>query len=135
MTIDNNDTTEFEFERGYVYFPRDWFGAMAKIRLSHSQYEILYAIITYTWGSFPYRTEAVIKTDDFLRETNMKHKSSVSRAVKGLLEKNMIIRQGEPRHPIYSVQTDYEKWVRTPRRKRFTVGKYVSQVLEEAGNE
>lgn len=121
MTIDNNDTTDFEFESGYVYFPRDWFGAMAKIRLARSQYEILYAIITYTWGSFPYRTEAVIKPGDFLRETNIRHRSSVCRAIKGLLDKNMIVRRGEPRHPIYSVQTDYDKWVIPKPRKCQTV--------------
>lgn len=121
MNMDHNDTTDFEFERGFVYFPRDWFGEMAKIRLSRSQYEILYAIITYTWGSYPYRTEAVIKTDDFLRETNIKHRNSVSRAIKELLDKKMIIKRGEPRHPIYEVQTDYSKWVTPKPRKRQAV--------------
>jgi len=128
-----SNSNETEFEKGYVYFPRDWYGAMAKIRLSRSQYAILFTIINYTWGSHPYRTEAVIKPDDFLQRTKIRHRSSVSRAIKGLLEKNMIIRRGEPRHPIYSIQTDFKKWV-IKKRKRFSISKYVSQVLE-AGNE
>ena len=62
-----------------------------------------------TWGYN--RTNAKISNTDFCDGTGL-DKDDVSRAVRSLLGKNMIVRteSDEKRRPVYSVQKDYDRW-------------------------
>lgn len=95
----------------FLKLSKEYLDAIRKVPLAPAERQILDTIMFHTWGNNPPRKEAVITIKNFMEENMIKFQPNVSMAIKGLLDKNMIVRTGgNPRKPVYSLQKDYEKW-------------------------
>jgi len=106
----------------FIKISNEYWDALMKVNLPAYEDRVLKAVIRQTWGYG--RKEAVISNKMFVKMTMIKH-PHISRAVVGLLDKNMILCNPINRKSVsYSVQKNYEKWqiekqVRTCRGTRF----------------
>jgi len=102
--------TNVQVENGYLMLANELWDALVKIRLSGEERQVFDFIIRKTWGYK--KKEDIISLSQFGEATGGMKKPSVIRAIKNLLEKNMITKNGGS----YGINKDYDKW--TPLAKK-----------------
>ena len=99
----------------FIRYSKEYHAALAKIRISGVQHQILQAIIFFTWGQFPSVTEAQISQQNFMDYTGL-NSVAISKAKKELLERCLITKNGNYNPPKYSIQKDYDIWNPLPKK-------------------
>ncbi len=93
-----------------IWIPADYFKALCKVRLAPVEHQVLYFIISQTWG---HSRKSVKVSKRALCEDLGISRRTISRALKGLSQKNMVIREasGENAPCFYAIQEDYDRFV------------------------
>ena len=99
-------------EQGYTAIANELYDAIIRWHFSSYEYRVLIFLIrkTYGWNK---KTDW-ISLSQFTKGTLIKD-THICRTIKLLLEQNVITKGGNPDHPIYGIQKDYEKWVKLPK--------------------
>lgn len=105
---------------GFTRIANELMGALIRTRIPGEQMQVYLCILRQTYGYN--QTEACIPLTLFSAATGM-DKGSVKRALRGLLERNMIRKKegGKKAHPsakCYMILKDYEKWKRGAKKPR-----------------
>ena len=111
-----------QIENGYIKVSNELYDALIKTRINGEARQMLDAIIRKTYGFS--KKEDAISTSQFMQMTGMS-KNAVNRARSKLVEMN-IITVSQKGYPVtqkgyrqiltYSIQKDYEKWKRYPKK-------------------
>jgi phage replication O-like protein O len=91
----------------FVKVSKEFYEALAKVNLPGRERQVLDVIILQTWGY--QRKAATISNSLFRKYTGLKN-VQVSKAVKSLLQKRLISKNGNNLAAEYQVQKDYESW-------------------------
>jgi len=110
-------------ENGHVDFANEIVEALARIRISGEAGQVLWVVFrkTYGWN----KTKDKISLSQFQNMTGLP-KIAVCKAIKKLLQMNIITKEGNARSlftkkgndtiPTYAIQKDYEKWQPLPKK-------------------
>lgn len=101
---------------GYTRIANELLEVKTRTRISGEENQIWEVIIRQTYGYNKKRD--VIALSQFVSKTGM-NKSAVCRAIKKLLDKNMIIKKDNASLVTYGIQKDYDRW--KPLSKKITV--------------
>src|SRR5215510_11339119 len=107
-----------QLENGFTRIANEMLEAIPLMPLRPYQSGVFWTIFrkTYGWG----KKEDWISGSQFSAALGGVHRANAFRAIKGLVDKNMIaINKDDPRKPKYSIQEDISKW-------RFPTGAVVS---------
>ena len=96
-----------QLENGYTKIANEILEALMKISISAQESRVFWAIVRKTYGWK--QTQDRITLSQFSKMTHMT-KSNISRAIKKLVAKNMVIKSVTPEGLVYEIQKDYEKW-------------------------
>jgi len=96
-----------QLENGYVKIANEIMEALAKYRLPGEQRQILDVILRKTYGYC--KKEDMISNSQFVKYSGML-KGNVCRAVKGLIDKNIVIKNDNKNIPSYRFNKNYETW-------------------------
>jgi len=103
-------------ENGHIDIANEIAEHLAKMRIPGQEMQILWVIFRKTWG-WHKKFDAISHTQ-FAELTGMKRRN-VDRAIKGLLNKNLIIKKDDGFVCKYGIQKDWEKW--KPSSKKMTI--------------
>ena len=92
-----------QVEDGYTQIANELLTHLMELYLPSNQWQVLIVIIRKTYG---YRKKVDYVTNSQIVEATGLLKSNVSRALKNLTNRNVIIRQGK----MIGIQKDWEKW-------------------------
>jgi len=99
----------------FIRISREYHKALRRTRISGVERQLLDTIIFMTWGAIPSEKEMQISNEQFREETGLSN-VAVSKAIKKLLNKGMITKNGNFNPPKYCIQKDYEKWQPLPKK-------------------
>jgi len=94
-------------ENGYTAIANEIMDALIKYRLPGEQTKCLLFIIRKTYGFN--KKEDMISNSQFVRATGL-NKGNVSRAIKGLINKKLVIKIDNKRIPSYRFNKHYKTW-------------------------
>lgn len=99
-------------ENGYTRLANELYEAIIRWHFSSYEYRVLIFIIrkTYGWN----KKEDWISLSQFREATNIKE-SHVCRTINLLIKQNIITKGGNRDNPLYSIQKDYDKWIKLPK--------------------
>jgi len=107
-------------EKGHIDIANEFAEALARIRISGEEWQVLWVILRKTWG-WKKKMDA-ISLSQFEQFTGLK-KPTVCRAIKKLLAKCIIKKDNDPiikndnALASYGIQKDYEEWQPLPKKK------------------
>jgi phage replication O-like protein O len=113
-------------ENGYTKIANELLEALAKIRLSGEETQVFLALLRKTYG-FQKKTDT-ISLSQFVEATGI-NKPNVCRAIKRLIEKNIIIKKDNAGITSYSIQKNYTKW--KPLSKKIMLSKKIRGVIKK----
>ena len=116
-----------QLENGYTKIANETMEALAKHRIPGEQRQVLDVILRKTYGFN--KKEDSISNSQFVNYTGLK-KGNVSRALKFLVEKNIVIKSDNKRIPTYRFNKYYKTWKVLS--KKQPVIKSDNQVLSKA---
>lgn len=102
-------------ENGFTAIANELLGAIIKWQLSQYEQAVLFYIIRKTYGYG--KKGDWISCSQFVGGTGIK-RQHVWRALKLLIEQRIVTKGGTRQKPIYSVQKDYEIWLKLPKGER-----------------
>jgi len=103
-------------ENGYTKIANELLDALARIRLSGEETQVFMVILRKTYG-FKKKSDK-ITLSQFTKLTGI-NRQNVYRAIKKLVDKNIVIKKDYSRLVSYEIQKDYSKW--RPLSKKITV--------------
>lgn len=96
-----------QLEDGYTRIANEIMEALAKYRIPGEQRQVLDIILRKTYGYG--KKWDMISNSQFVKATGMK-KGNASRAIKGLIDKNIVIKSDNKHIPSYQFNKNYKKW-------------------------
>lgn len=100
-----------QLEDGYLSVANELAEAFARVRLSGTQWQVLWVVIRKTYGW--QKKSDTIGMRQFMDATGL-HKNVVSREVARLVARSILREQGDDYHPKrYELQKDYARWQAT----------------------
>ena len=96
-----------QLENGYTKIANEILDALIKYRIPGEQVQVLLYILRKTYGFN--KTNDRISNSQFVSATGMK-KGNVSRAVKNLVSKNIVIKSDNKYIPTYRFNKNYKTW-------------------------
>lgn len=101
-----------QLENGYTKIADELLEAISKWHLSSYECRVLLFLIrkTYGWN----KKEDWISLSQFVLATGIRE-SHISRALNLLIKQNMVTKRGKIKQPQWSIQKDFDKWVRLPK--------------------
>jgi phage replication O-like protein O len=97
---------DVQVENGYTKIANELLEVFCRFNLSAYESRVIWAIIRLTHGWR--ESSRKITLSEMINATGLKSRH-VSRSIRSLTDKNMILRNG-----VTGIQKDYEKWVQTP---------------------
>ena len=113
-------------ENGYTPIANELLEALAKIRLSGEETQVLLVLIRKTYG-FQKKVDT-IALSQFVEATGI-NKPNVCRAIAKLISKNIIIKKDNPNITSYSIQKNYARW--KPLSKKIMLSKKIIGVIKK----
>lgn len=104
--------------RPYTGVPNAIMNALIANRISGEESQCLWLILRKTFGW--HKKEDWIANSQFVAATGIK-KQNVNRALHKLIEKNIVIKNDYQGRPIYSLEKDASKWIRSSKKITKTV--------------
>lgn len=112
-------------EKGYTAIANEIMEALSKIRIPGEQMQCLLFLIRKTYGFN--KKEDRIANSQFVRATGI-NKANVHRAIKGLIDKQIVIKKDTEFISRYQFNKDYRKWKALS--KKITVKKVVKKDIK-----
>jgi phage replication O-like protein O len=103
-----------QLENGYLMLANEIFDALARTRIPGEQRQCLDFIIRKTYGFK--KKEDAISNSQFCEATGLK-KGNVSRAIKVLVEKKIVIKNDNRKIPTYQFNKTYSQWKELSKKK------------------
>jgi phage replication O-like protein O len=97
-----------QLENGYTRIANEIMDALARFRLPGEQRQCLDFILRKTYGYN--KKEDCISNSQFCTATGM-DKGNVSRALRGLVDKKMVVKKDNGKIPTYCFNKDFRQWV------------------------
>jgi phage replication O-like protein O len=113
-----------QIENGHCDIATELLEAIIKAHFSNTEHAVFWAIVRKTYGWHKKIDRISFSQLEELTGINRRH---IAPALKGLIKRNMVIRQGEKQNLEYGVQKDYELWQPLPIS--------VTATITETGNE
>jgi phage replication O-like protein O len=118
-------------ENGHIDIANELAEALAKIRISGEEWQVLWVILRKTWGW--HKKMDNISFSQLEHATGLK-RASVFRAIKKLLTKNIIVSNKANSYVVsYGIQKDYDKW--KPLAKKLTLLAIKQRGISNKANE
>jgi len=114
-TLDNSNNKNKaspQLKNGYTRIANELLEAMARLKLTPTEWNILMVILRNTYGY--QRKEARIKLAEFMLSTGVA-KTHISNGLRKLVTKRVVTRTGNNKDIHYSFQKDYTRWKRLPK--------------------
>ncbi len=115
-----------QIEDGHVDIANEIVEALAKIRISGEESQVLWVILRKTYGW--HKKDDWISLSQFCLATGVK-KPNVCRALSKLITKNIIIKKDNGNEITYQFQKDFDKW--NPLSKKITLSKKIMPVIKK----
>lgn len=115
-----------QLEGGFTALSNELLGALAAYRIPGEQMQCLLFIIRKTLGYG--KKEDMIANSQFCRATGL-DKGNVGRAIRGLLSRNIVVKNDNTRIPTYRINKNYSTW--KPLSKMTTVVKSDNSLLSK----
>lgn len=114
-------------ENGYTMIANEIMEALARVRISGEEWQVLSVIFRQTYGY--HKKSDWISLSQFVLKTGLP-KSSVCRATRKLLSKNVIYKKVNGERAEYGFHKDFSEW--NPLTKKSTVDKKVNRHLQKS---
>lgn len=113
----------------YTKYSNELLEAKTHIRISGEENQIWEVILRQSYGYN--KKNDIISLSQFVLKTGLK-KSSICRAIKKLLDKNMINKKDNPNSVTYNIQKNYDEW--KPLTKKLTLTKKIIPLTKKLTN-
>lgn len=96
-----------QIEDGYTRIANELFDNLIKLHLSGNEWAIVHCVMRQTWG-WRKKVDRISLTQ-FTKHTGI-NRSSVNKAIKSLVAKQILVAKQQPSGNEYQIQKDYTKW-------------------------